>query len=380
MRVDIRDTDALKAVSPDALAAYARSSGWERVDSYGAHSDVYAAERLPELILPRVQRLGDYPNVVRRLIEIFAKVADQDELSLYNDLVTANRDVVRVRVGESDDGSLNVNSGVALVGGSHDMLLAVACSLRQPLPVYRIGANSEATELLSQLRLAQTEHGSFVLALWTPVIPPPIPELFPECAEATADQPIERRLTNRLIEALGATRKATEHVVEGVKGAFAQAVEEGVSANLCEAIAKLITPFPTLDVSVTWARTRPARSARDVIRFSKADAAILFEAARLFRLREPQPDVRLFGFVRRLGRDETESGGAIALSTSFEGRQVSVAVTLARSDYETAIQAHRDRAPVGIQGDLERFGQRWRLLNPHLTEVIRNTHNGGPEE
>lgn len=376
MRVDIRDNEALMAVSPDALAAYARSYGWVRVDRYGAHSDVYVADQLPELVLPRTQRLGDYSSVVGHLIKIFAEVTGQGQLSLYNDLVTANRDVVRVRVGESVDGSLSVDSGVDLIGGSRDMLLAAACSLREPQPVYRAGANREASDLLGQIRLAQTEHGSFVVALWTPVVSPPIPELFPEYGEAEHDEPAERRLTRRLAGALQATRLAIERVVEGVQGAFAQKVEQGVSANLCEAVAKLIAPFPTLDVSVTWARTRPMESTRTEVLFGKADAPILLEAARLFRLREPKPDVRLFGFVRRLGRDETESDGAIALSTSLEGRQVSVAVTLRQSDYERAIQAHRDQASVGLQGDLERCGERWRLLNPRLTDVIPNASNG----
>ena len=375
MKVVIRDSDALQAVSPDALAAYARTSGWTRVGSYGRHSDVYSAERLPELVLPRTQRLGDYASVVAQLIEIFARVAERDELSLYNDLVTANRDVVRVRVGESDDGSLSMNAGVDLIEGSRDMLVSVACSLREPQPVYRAGANREANDLLSQMRLAQTEHGSFVVALWTPVVSPPIPELFPEHGETDAEQPAERRLTRRLADALLATRRATESVVEGLSGAFARTIQEGVSANLCEAVAKLITPFPTLDVSITWARTRPTASLREAFRFAKADAPILLEAARLFRLREPKPDVRLFGFVRRLGRDETESDGAIALSTSIGGNQMSVAVTLKQSDYERAIQAHRDQAPVAIQGDLERSGQRWRLLNPRLTDVMPNATN-----
>ena len=208
MKVFIRDSDALQAVSPDALAAYARTSGWTRAGSYGRHSDVYTAERLPELVLPRTQRLGDYASVVAQLIEIFARVAERDELSLYNDLVTANRDVVRVRVGESDDGSLSMNAGVDLIEGSRDMLVSVACSLREPQPVYRAGANREASDLLSQMRLAQTEHGSFVVALWTPVVSPPIPELFPEHGETDAEQPAERRLTRRLADALLATRRA----------------------------------------------------------------------------------------------------------------------------------------------------------------------------
>ena len=366
------------AVSPDALAAYVRSCGWAKGDRYGEHSDVYVAEGKPELVLPSTDRLGDYPSVVGQLIKILSEFAGQGQLSLYNDLVTANRDVVRVRVGESVDGSLNVNSGVDLIGGSRDMLLAAACSLREPQPVYRAGANREANDLLSRMRLAQTEHGSFVVALWTPVVSPPIPELFPEFGEADFDQPAERRLTRRLAEGLQAIRLAIERVVEGVQGAFLERVDEGVSANLCEAVAKLIAPFPTLDVSVTWARTRPIDSRQTEIRFGKADAPILVEAARLFRLREPKPDVRLFGFVRRLGRDETESDGAIALNTSFEGRQVSVTVTLKQSDYERAIQAHRDRAPVGLRGDLERAGRRWRLLNSRLTDVMPNAPNGSP--
>ena len=54
---------------------------------------------------------------------------------------------------------------------------------------------------------------------------------------------------------------------------------------------------------------------------------------------------------------------------------MSVAVTLKQSDYERAIKAHRDQAPVAIQGDLERSGQRWRLLNPRLTDVMPNATN-----
>ena len=39
-------------------------------------------------------------------------------------------------------------------------------------------------------------------------------------------------------------------------------------------------------------------------------------------------------------------------------------------DYDRAIQAHKNKAPVVLRGDLERTGQRWRLLNPFLVHVI----------
>ena len=371
MKARIWDTDALAAVSPAALSAYARGVGWARTESYGDHSDVYAAEELPEVILPRTQRLGDYANVVSRLIEIFARAAETDELSLYRDLVTADRDVIRVRVDGEDDGAVALTDGVNLVRGARDMLLAAACSLWHPQPLYRTGANKEANEYLRHVRLGQTEQGSFTVTLLTPVIPPPMQQPFDLKWEIERD-PVERRITKRLAEALTATREATEKTIGGDDNAFTTAVSQGISANLCEALVELIEPSPALDVSLSWARTRPRQRVRDVIRFDNDDTSILREAARAFRNREPRPDERLFGFVHRLKRDENETVGTITLRADIDGRPQSVTAVLNQSDYERAIEAHEGRSAVIAQGDLERVGQRWSLLNPRIMSIIPN--------
>ena len=370
MRVSIRDRGALSAVSPAALSAYARAAGWRRQEPYRAHSDVYVGEARPEIIVPRTERLGDYASVVAALIDTFASVAGQDELAVYRSLVTTDRDVVRVRAAESEDGSVTLTAGVSLIDGAREMLLSAACSLREPQPVYRAGANREASDLLNRVRLGQTDHGSFVVTLLTPVVPPPMPALFPDADDWNA--PIERRMTVRLVEALTAVRQATERTAAGDKEAFGDAVAQGVSANLCEALVRLVEPFPALDVGVSWARTRPLAIASNVVRFGQADAALLREAARSLRDRAPRPDVDLYGFVRLLKRGEEDDDGIIGLATTIDGQRQSVKVVLERVDYERAIQAHHDRAPVVLKGDLDRLGQRWRLLNPRLTGVIRD--------
>ncbi len=378
MSVDLRDHSTLVAVSPAALAAYARSAGWRKTESYGEHSDVYAADGKPEVILPRTGRLGDYSRVVSQLIGIFAKVAEREELALYRDLATADRDVVRVRAAESDDGSVTLNDGVNLIGGARDLLLSAACSLGKPQPVYRAGANREAADLLKQMRLGQTDQGSFVVTLLTPVVPPPMPALFPDPDDRNG--PIERRMTRRLVEAVTAARQATERAAAGDDGAFEETVASGVSANLCEALVRIIEPFPTLDVGVSWARTRPVGATGAVARFGRADAAVLREAARSLRERAPRPDVRLHGFVRRLKRGETEDDGTIRLATDIDGQPQSVVAVLEQADYERAVQAHKDRALVVLAGDLERTGERWRLLSPHVEGVLRDVgdESGNP--
>ncbi|MDE0170133.1 MAG: hypothetical protein OXS29_11535 [bacterium] len=371
MRVTIHDREALLAVSPGALSAYARSAGWSRHEPYRVHSDVYIGEELPEIIVPRTERLGDYASVVASLIKMFATVARQDEVTVYRLLATADRDVVRVQAGESEDGSIGLNHGVDLIGGARDLLLAAACSLGQPKAVYRAGANRDAADLLEQIRLGQTDQGSFVVTLLTPVIPPPMSRLF--SVPDDQDAPIERRLTLRLMEALAAARHAAEQTAAGDEGAFAEALESGVSANLCEALVRIIEPFPRLDINVLWARTRRVKAPRPVVRFGRADAPLLQEAARSLRERAPRPDVRLIGYVRRLTRGEAEEDGTIRLATkSIDGKAQSVTALLERQDYEHVVQAHSDRVPVLLKGDLERMGQRWRLLSPHLEEVLRD--------
>ena len=320
MKATITDKDALLAIPPAALSAYARGLGWTKFQPYGDHSDVYTSDRLPEIVLPRTQRLGDYANVVSQLIGYFCDATETDPLSLYRDLVTADRDVVRIRTPDDQDrGSVPVNDGIGLLTGARDMVLAAACSLSNPQTLYRAGANKEATEYLDRVRLGQTEQGSFVITLLSPAISPPLQEaLFPD--ETLYDSPFERQVTTRLADALSATRNATERANAGETEAFSNVVSAGVSANLCEALVQLVEPFPRLDIRFSWARTYPRQELQDVIRFASSDAPILREAARSFRALSPRPDTSLFGFVSRLTRDEQEIEGTITLQASIDNR------------------------------------------------------------
>lgn len=221
------------------------------------------------------------------------------------------------------------------------------------------------------VRLGQTDQGSFVVTLLTPVVPPPVPSLFQEGSDQ--DIPIERRLTVRLIEALTEVRLATERAISGDGNAFREVVGRGVSANLCEALVRIISSFSVLDVGVSWARTRPITVPQNTVRFGGNDAPLLREAARSFREQEPRPDVRLHGYVRILTREEGEEDGMIRLNTLIENKEQSVKAFLGRSDYEKAVRAHREQALAILSGDLERVGQRWQLLNPRLDGVLKNT-------
>ncbi len=183
MRAEILDADALRGISPGALAAFARGEGWVKTEAYGAHADVYNAPGKPEIILPRTDRLGDYATVVSKLIGIFAAINDQDQLAAYRDLIGADRDVIRIRaLGAEDDGAIALDAGVEIVTQARQMLLAAACAVHAPQALYRAGANREASDYVRRVKLGQTEQGSFVVTLLAPVPPLLQPQLDPTWA------------------------------------------------------------------------------------------------------------------------------------------------------------------------------------------------------
>ena len=105
------------------------------MDNYGDHSDVYDGPSLPEIIIPRTRQLGDYAAVVARLIGIFARVAEVSEITLYNDLLTTDRDVIRERVSDgAGDGSVDISMEARMVNGAQAIALATAHLLYTPAP------------------------------------------------------------------------------------------------------------------------------------------------------------------------------------------------------------------------------------------------------
>ena len=380
MKIDIRDKDALLAVSPAALSAYARAAGWRRGEPYRDRSNVYTREGAPDIIVPRTEALADYASVVSGLIATFAESADRDQLTVYRELVTADRDVIRVRAVDGEhDGSLPIDAGTALVSRSRDMVLAAACSLGESRPVYRAGANREAADYLRQVRLGQTDQGSFVVSLLSPAVLPSIQmSLMSDLDEL--ESPMARRVTERLTQALDAIRQATDDKNSGKPEAFSKSVTEGVSANLCDALAGLTKLLSRIDVNVVWARTHLRDDSRWTVQFTAHDTPILRAASQAFRSHEPQPDIRLTGLVQVLKRDESASEGTVTLRTSIERRNRSVKAVLPPLEYLRAIEAHRARRPVVMRGDLEKTGRDWRLRNPLIEDIIANDEATGEDD
>lgn len=299
--VALAGTVALRGVH-----AYLIGNGWIRDESASRDTaDVYvwSADEREAAILPASERYADYVTRIYQIGAQLSRVEGRPTRSVLTDLALADSDVVRVRLPNADrDNTVKLTDGVAALEDAKGMLLAAACSADRPQRMYRAGRNKRASEYLGKVRLGQTEPGSFVINLLSPV-PPFLVEQYARLPE----EPFERRVTRRLVSGLWASRRAVDRVNRGAAdiGEFENGLDDGVSANLCRSVARLIEVGRGLEVSVSWAMTRhdgDAASGRVAVSFRPPDAAVLEEAARVLSGRQERTDEEIEGPVVRLKR------------------------------------------------------------------------------
>jgi len=369
MNTSVRDPSLLAKLSPGSVTAYLHANEWRQVDRIEGKATVWESPGPPpcaEVIAPIRTDVGDY---LARMADLVTQVAEHEGrpgYQVFRDLCESSSDIVRVRV-RSEVGaptSLPLHQGVDLVTGAREMLMSAACATLERKRAYPTRRPPEAVAYMDTVQLGQTEVGSFVLALLSPVSP-----ALGGQTELDIDAPYPRRVVETLARALEATREAavSASTLEDIS-AFESSVHFGVSADLCGALARMAGLEPrtqALEVSVGWSpRRAPSRPWRPVIRFAPDLVPVIAEAGRVFRETSPEDDCEVIGIVTALKREEDASPGAVTVKGFVEGELRKVALVLADDDYQAAIRAHKDYITVACRGDLARKGNRFELRNP----------------
>jgi len=373
--------DQLAALRPEDLQLYLSSRGWVAESTPPSSKAIFY--RLPgqknaEVLLPRQRDIADYVSRMGDILEMLTAVEQRPVGEVLRDISGPPADVIRLGVTtpEATLGTLPLEEGVQLVKGGCEMLVAAACSVRSPQAFYPRQSFREVTEFLKECRLGQTERGSFVATIITPVPPlieaqSPLPGM-----EDTQFQtePFARRVTLRLMSSLRFVSTAIETAAHQK---ILEGVAEGVSSNLCQAIATMRPSGDQsrLQVRMSWARTRPnvPRNLPHNVSFSQAAFPIIEEAGRHLRERQAPRVEQIKGYVVGL-RAETALlegfEGKVTLLATIEGSTVHVRVILGKDDYAKACNAHRDARLVAVRGQLHRELKFFELLGPHDFQIL----------
>ena len=380
MKAAIKDAALLANVNPLDVATYLRAGGWGILETVPQRSAIWGkrvGNETVEVLLPLDRSLRDFAIRIGDVLATLESTEERSQLQIFGDLQTASADVIRLRVSEEDasDGTLPIDEGVALVTKARDLMVAAACATVKPRARYHSRRFDKANEYVDGLRLGQTERGSYVISVISRVTP--AMNLAPGVSDQAApiDEPFERQAVTTLTRAVAAASVAASNaaVTQDFAG-FKDVIDDGVSANLCDALVGLVgDPHErqrTLELSVSWSRGRPLQFVDGVappsrVKLSTDIMPVLFEASRWFKEIAPLEDFELVGQVIGTHRHHEQTGpGKITVEGVVEDRIRNVTIELTEKDYAVALEAHRDRKPVTCTGEIVKTVRSLRLNNP----------------
>jgi hypothetical protein len=359
--------EQIAGVKPEYVAAYLRGTGWQWEDAMGGKASVWTrttdAECRP-LLLPKHSEFADYGARLLDLVEALAAAEERPESQIAADLLLVDTDVVRVRLGPpvARAGSVPLLGAIDLVAGMKGVIEASACAVEEPRPAYPSRRSRRVSEYMQATRFGQTSIGSFVASVLCPLRTPE------SAGEARSELlPFGREVTEKVSRSVAEARRAAEvAVLEDDLSPFEDAVAEGVSAELCQALARIgrgRRGMHGLTLSVAWSPQLESDPAlRTSMQLEPAHCEVLPDAAELLRRARCPDGDELMGWVQRLERSEPdESGGKVTVEAQVDGKRRKVQMALPPDEYEEAVEAHRRGGVVHCSVVLSKCGRALRL-------------------
>lgn len=363
-------TDELHAASsltPETLSRYLSSTGWapeqrlERATLWSRHE----ADGDFQVLVPGDQDLRDYPSRVTDLLTTVAAVEERPIRLLLDDLATTGADTLSFRLLPSGpSGTIPLFNAVDALAGVRELVVSSTYALMNEQPMLVQGRRPESVfDFARTVRLGTPRAGSWAIAA----------QLAIPRADANAAPPLARQVSLQMHRAVRACFAASGEAQRDFSlELFLRRTGEGVSANVCDALAKLGRDGVPYDVRFNWAVQRPSSVPARSFRFSTRRIEVLHTAAEQLKVAVPDGEVTVEGQVSKLRRDIGEGGQATVrgpISTVYGSSERSVRVLLPDVLYQRLVDAHGRRQHVRVVG----IAIRGRIERVSRVEVLGNT-------
>ena len=202
---------ALQALKPLEVASYLRVRGWRQAADLNGKGSLWLLGAAPgheeaDVTLPLRRDLGDFDLRMGEVLRTLGAAEGRPEMEVLHDLLTTSSDLIRIRAPsrEAELGSLPLEQAVAFVERARDLMLAAACAAVTKRATFPTRKPARAIDYLGRVRMGQTERGSYVLTILSPVAPALVSQReLP--FDSDAPEPFERQVTRTLADG---TRRA----------------------------------------------------------------------------------------------------------------------------------------------------------------------------
>ena len=372
------------------ITTYLNSEGWLPADKNNDRWYVFLGQKGREndsfeIVLPKKTRSPDYPIHVMHTIEILSSLADKPHDFVLQEIQNVCRDVLLVRVDNSEDArSIPMHLVAKQIPNLKQLVAYAACSERTQRTYYR--DSSLGKGMAEHFRFGHTVAGSFGFRVESTVGEKLLfhedslqlhqLEIFPD-QEIYEIPPLERRVMERIVRGLAATAETVD------ADSIAPLVEgycSGFNANMCRALLEISKGYEeSIEFHVSWSKKIPVP--KDIaqhrsIRIDRTHFDYLNAASIELKNTEPQK-VTIEGRVTALSSEEdprsedVDDRSVIVRVSSGRYKSRKLRIALGKRDYERADKAHMGWKTISVTGVMRQIGSHWHLSDPSDLKVIR---------
>jgi hypothetical protein len=366
MKASIRDPAALRKIDPNQVAVYLEKKGWRQESYIDQKASIWTiaddSRDEAEVLLPLNTSFQDYPFRVSEILQTLEAIEKRPQVDIYKNLIESLSDIIRIRLTHDDfgDGTVPLNNGYNLFRHAREMMLSAACSTVESKKHYERKKPLGANNYLKQARFGQTQKGSFILTIISPI----------ETNDGSnfSGTPFERKVVEKLFNSLKFVKIAAENIDPSKIDLQLPEnyLESGISSNLCEALLGIYKSGREqgIDLSLSWSSLIPAPE--DIVTSIVFSPEIMPAVSRIAkRLKADISDgYEVVGEVVKLERQKQDSTGQVTIMEKIrEKGKRKIKVELPDEDYQIASQANTERLSVICRGDLVKEGQIYSIAN-----------------
>ncbi|MEU4676284.1 hypothetical protein [Micromonospora sp. NPDC023737] len=344
---------AIQQLSPEAVDAHLASEGW-RARTAAREASLWTltegADEF-EIMVPTDRRMRDFSLRMYDVLRTLAVIEDRPLSAVISELMNTGSDRMIFRLLPSGPpGTIPLLNGTEALRGVREIVIAstYASTLDRPLLVQ--GKRPAIVwDFAREVRLGTPRAGSWVIAAEVAI---PEADLGPG---ANGSQPFARRVSLQVHRGVRATFAAAGEALRGNSlEPFLRRAKEGVSANVCDALASLGRDNTPFEVRFEWAQRLPSSIGAGRFRFDSQVIRTIRSAGEELRNSMPEGPVEITGPVARLSREGTQAGMAVIsglVHTRYGEAEQNVKVPLTATQHELAIEAYRSRRHVRVTGE-----------------------------
>jgi len=366
----------IEEISQNQLVGYLKNKGWIIDGKIGDQAVIWHRSEEHnyenEIIQPTAEATRGFTQRIKEAIDTLVEFENRNAISIAEDILNFYADLVKIRVVHADveGGTIPLDDGVLLVEKARELLVASTLSTFKKQKYFSGSRSKEVQNYLEQLRLGQTEIGSFVISLISP-----IQIQFQNQSDANQTS-LTRSVTTNLARSLNAISNAINKYAEtGNIFHFEEVVSCGVSANLCDALIGLSGSSKARNFVISIQAAGAECGSQDISKlhsFTPLQMPILERASEYYKGNFVINGYDVFGIVTGMKRQPEDDSGMITVKSLVNSLEKNVSVQLCMKDYWEAVHAHESGAYVSCTGNLYVTPRSANLFEPRDFKVNIN--------